>query len=136
MRSVLARSRLDQLGVVASGLCAAHCTLGAVLFAVWGGLGSLVEDERIEMVLLMSAVVAALVAATTGYRRHRDPRVISSILAGLLVLGIGSLVEGARLLEAGISVTAATLLIRGHARNARLLHQLSAGCRTGDCIAP
>jgi hypothetical protein len=122
------RYRLDHLGIVASSLCAVHCVLGVMLLGVSGVVGALVENERLELVLLLSASTAALLAVAGGYRQHRDPRVGLLIGGGLLLLGLGAVVAASHVVDAALSVAAATILITGHVLNARLLHRLRLCC--------
>ncbi len=131
MQSVSSSSRLDQLGVVASSVCAVHCALGPLMLGASGLAGSLVQDERVEAVLLLSAVVVAVSASTMGYRRHRDRRVVSLVVAGLLLVSVGRFFEPP-FPEPMFPIAAAGLLIGAHARNALLLHRLRACGRPGD----
>jgi hypothetical protein len=136
MQSMLASSRLDQLGVVASSVCAVHCALGAVMVGASGLAGALVQDERVEAMLLLSAVFVAVIASATGYRRHRDRWVASLVVVGLSLLGIEHFLDPSPLPEPVISIVAAALLVGAHARNARLLHRLRACCGSDGCAAP
>jgi hypothetical protein len=133
MQPVPVRYRLDQLGIVASSLCAVHCALGVVLLGVSGVASALMENERLELALLLSASTAALLAGAGGYRQHRDPRVGLLIGGGLLLLGLGAVVAASHVVDAALSVAAATILITGHALNARLLHRLRLCCPPGTC---
>lgn len=136
MQSVLANSRLDQLGVAATSVCAVHCALGAAIAGASGFAGSLVADPRIETVLVLSAVLLAVLALSKGYRRHRDRWVLSLFVGGLSFLGIGHLLEVSLVPEHMFTVAAGGLLIGAHARNARVLHRLRACCGPAGCAAP
>jgi hypothetical protein len=105
-----------------------HCALGAVTIGVSGLAASVSQDERVEALLLASAMGIAVVAVVRGYRRYRDRRVVLFVLAGLSLLGIGRCVEAFPLLHTASSVVASALLIGGHALNARSLHLLRACC--------
>jgi hypothetical protein len=129
------RSRLDQLGVLASSICAVHCALGAVLVGASGLVGSFVQDERVEAVLLISAVVVALIACGAGYRRHRDKWVLVLVALGLLLLGVGRIVDLSGIPEPVTPITAAAFLIGAHIRNARLLHRVHECCTPEGCAA-
>lgn len=82
-----AGDRVDHVGLVASGLCAAHCALSALLPVALGtlGLGALFGHEA-EWVFTLVAVVFASAALVLGWRRHR-----SVLAASLLALGIAGL---------------------------------------------
>lgn len=127
------RSRFDQLGVVASCLCAVHCAAGAILVGVSSVAGSLFRDERVELMFLLFSAGFAVLAIASGYRKHRDRRAFLFALAGLSMLGIGRCIDGPRLLETTFSVLGAGLLVSGHVLNARLLHRLHACCAAAGC---
>ncbi len=76
--------RVDRLGAMASGLCAVHCALCALLPAVFGvlGVGFLLGHEA-EWVFTLVAVAFATGALVLGWRRHRSFWVV-----GLLAMGI------------------------------------------------
>lgn len=76
--------RLDRLGAVASGLCAAHCAICASLPAAFGavGLGALLSHEA-EWAFTLVAVMLGAGASLASWRRYR-----SIPVAGLLILGI------------------------------------------------
>lgn len=88
--------RIDQLGAFASGLCAVHCAICALLPAAFAalGLGMLLGHEA-EWLFTLVAVSFATGALILGWRRHRSSRV-----AVLLTLGIVGLL-GSRVLEMG-----------------------------------
>jgi hypothetical protein len=136
MQSMLASSRLDQLGFVASSVCAVHCVLGAVMAGASGLAGAFVQDERVESLLLASAVIVAVIASAMGYRRHRDRWAVLLVVVGLSLLGIRRFLDPPPLQETMLSVAAAALLIGAHARNAQLLHRLRACCISDRCAAP
>lgn len=79
-------NRLDTVGAALSGLCALHCLAAPTLVALMPaavGIG----DERVESLLLMSAVALATAASWLGWRRHRRllPVAIFAV-AGLAIL--------------------------------------------------
>jgi hypothetical protein len=124
---------LDLLGVITSAGCAIHCALGPLLVGVSGVASSLVEDERIEMVLLLSAVVVAVIAAALGHRRHGDRWVVSLVMVGLSLVGIAHFFEPSGVPEPVYPVLAAVVLIAAHVRNARALLRHRACCSGATC---
>jgi hypothetical protein len=128
--------RFDQLGVVASSVCAVHCALSAVIVGASSALGTLFRDERLELAFLLSAVALAAASVATSYRRHRDQTVVVLAVTGLALLGAGRALESSHLLETAGSVLGAGLLITCHLRNARLLRRVQACCAAGECTAP
>jgi hypothetical protein len=133
MRSMLESSRLDQFGVVTSAACAIHCAIGPLLVGASGLLGSIVQDERVETLLALAAVVVAVMAAALGYRRHRDRWVLFLVAAGLSLLGVARFFELPPLPEPLLLIFAAAVLIGAHARNALLLHRLRSCCSRDGC---
>lgn len=88
--------RTERCGAIASGLCAVHCAVCAVLPAAFGvlGLGFLLS-QRVEWAFTLVAVTFAAGTLLLGRRRHRP-----AIVVVLLVLGIGGLLAS-RGLEMG-----------------------------------
>lgn len=136
MQSMLVSWRVDQLGVVASSVCAVHCALGVVMAGAPGFVGSLVQDEGVEAILLVLAGLFAVSATVMGFRRHRDRWVVALVLVALSLLLIGRFVETSLLPESVFSIAAAVLLIGAHSRNALLLHRVRACCDDDGCAAP
>ncbi len=87
---------VDRLGAVASGICAIHCAICALLPATFGalGLGVLLGHEA-EWGFTLVAIAFAAGALILAWRRHR-----SRMVAALLLLGIVGLVAS-RCLETG-----------------------------------
>ena len=76
--------RVDQMGAVASSVCALHCALCALLPVALSavGLGVLISHEA-EWAFTVVAIVFALGAMVLGWRQHGSVPVV-----GLLALGI------------------------------------------------
>jgi hypothetical protein len=89
-------ARLDRMGALASGVCAAHCAICAWLPTAFGavGLGLFLGHED-EWVFTLVAVAFATGALLVSWRRHQ-----SVAVAGLLALGIAGLLAS-RGLEIG-----------------------------------
>lgn len=127
------RMNLDQLGAVASTVCAVHCLLTGLALGLLSvaGLG-FVASEPAEYVFLGVAVTVGLAALIHGHRRHH-----SMIPAWIFVLGITLLivrqfafphshdgeVAAAGLAETVVSVSAGLALVAFHVVNQRMQHQ-------------
>ena len=127
---MLQSSRLDQLGVIASSVCVLHCALGSLMIGATGLTGPVMQDERLETMLLLCAVVVASIACTIGYRRHQDRSVVSLMVAGLFFAAIGRIFEPSAIPEPVFPILAAVFLIGAHTRNALLLRRLRTCCDT------
>lgn len=74
----------DQIGALASSVCAVHCALCAAAPAAFAALGLGVWlSHEMELGLTIVAVIFGTAALGMGWRRHKSPMV-----AGLLTLGI------------------------------------------------
>lgn len=110
---------LDRLGVVASMVCAIHCFLG-VIVATSAGAWRLFGDERLELPLVIVALLFAGTSIGFGFRRHRR-----RTPPALLALGV-ALILLARTIDVGetlLSITGAFVLIAAHVANLRASRQ-------------
>ena len=88
--------RVDKLGAIASGACAVHCAICALLPVAFSALGlGFFKGHEAEWVFTAVATVFALGALVMGWRQHRSIRVV-----GLLAVGIVGLLAS-RGLEMG-----------------------------------
>ena len=93
---VVMSASVDRVGAVASGLCAVHCALVALLPVVFSTVGlKFLMGHGAEWGFTLVAIAFASIALVQGWRRHR-----SHAGAGLLVLGIVGLLAS-RGLEMG-----------------------------------
>jgi hypothetical protein len=136
MRSVLAGSRLDRAGVIASSVCAVHCVLGALVLGAPGALASVVESEHLERGLVLVAVIIAVAAATFGYQRHGDAGVVALVLGGVAMAVVTMLSVAELVPDPILSVGVAVLFIGAHARNASLLQRHHVRCNAGCAAGP
>jgi uncharacterized membrane protein YfcA len=111
----------DGLGIIASSLCLVHCVLTPVLLSllsVWAHY--LPSEERFHRIL--ASLVAALggVAIFSGYRRHRQSRVLLLMGVGLLLIFAGAY-WGSRLpshlAEVAVTMIGSCFMIAGHFLN-------------------
>ncbi len=78
---------VDRVGVIASSVCAVHCSIAALLPVAFGALGlGFVLGHEFEYAFTLIAVVFAGFALLQSWRRHR-----SRLVATFLVLGIAGL---------------------------------------------
>jgi hypothetical protein len=86
MNSVgLSNAQLDRFGMTASLLCAVHCAFLPQIVVLMTAFG--LSHEALELPLLGSALVLALVSLVWGFRKHGNWR--SLILGGISVAAIG-----------------------------------------------
>lgn len=93
-RPKLDAGSLDKVGATTSLLCAVHCALlpfVATLLPLWG-LTAL-ADDRVEWLLVTSALVIALISFMHGYRRHRSKRALVMLSCALPLLLSGRMAE-------------------------------------------
>ncbi|MFN3198439.1 MAG: MerC domain-containing protein [Bradymonadia bacterium] len=85
---------VDRLGAIASGLCAIHCAVCALLPAAFGALGlGFLVGHTTEWIFTGVAIVFAGVALVMGWRQHRS-RVVAAVLAvGIMGLLASRVIE-------------------------------------------
>lgn len=116
------------MGIVASTVCAVHCTVGALLLGATGAARAF-SDERIEVAFAAFAIVVAAGSLTHGYRRHRGMLPMMMGAAGTLALGGVRIIEpGSGWAEVVVSVIGAGLLVGAHWLNRRRLRAHHACC--------
>ena len=126
---------LDRMGSIASASCALHCLTLSLAPALVAFLGiDFLASEAVEWGLFASAVLFALLAATLGYREHRDHRVLAGFGVGLLALSAARLGEAGALFEGTLvlAVLGGVILVTSHIVSARRLRTCREGC-TRDC---
>ncbi len=124
------RSIADWLGITASTACAVHCILLPTLLVTGTVLpASILADEAFHYAMLWMILPAAIVAFGIGCWRHKDQRVLTLGIIGLvgMVAAVSVLHDIAG--ETGervVTFIAAGFLIAAHYRNFRL-------CRASGC---
>ena len=122
----------DQVGVVASTLCAAHC-LGTGVLAGVSGIASPFANERVEVAFCVCAMTLALTALARGSRRHRSWTPATVGASGIFALAAARcapLDVGAT--ETCLSVAGGALLAAAHVLNIRALRRAGACCKACD----
>ena len=113
--------RADGVGIIASTLCALHCLAGAILAGASGAV-QLFNDERLELVFAVVAVVVAVFALTSGFKKHGRKAVVLLGLLGVGALAASRFDEWAIVgVEVLLSVLGAALLVTAHVLNLRAL---------------
>ncbi len=122
---------VDRLGVLASGTCAAHCVVCALLPGVLGalGLGALLGHEA-EWTFTLVAVLFAAAATAIGWRRHGSLPVTFALAAGAMGLLCARLLEERGMHGWGpiVGVFAGLILLFGHVGNARASQRCRVQC--------
>lgn len=115
---VSARRRFDRIGIILSGLCAAHCVIGLALVAALGVGGGILLHPAIHRVGLVLAAVIAAVAIGWGALRNRRPLPFAMAMTGISFMG-GALAVEHGMEEALLTVIGVTLVACGHFLNLR-----------------
>jgi hypothetical protein len=119
---------IDRLGALASGACAVHCVLSAILPEALAavGLGALLGQE-LEWCFTFAALVFAATALSVGWRKHRSRPVVALLGGGIVALLLAHLLEGAgEMVCISLSVLGGALLVTGHLSNIRASRRLRA----------
>ena len=117
--SAVAKPRTwDRVGIVLSGLCAAHCLLVPLVLVALPLWPALAETRA----WLHPAFAVLLIPVTLlAIRAHRERYAVLLLSVGLVLVVAATLAHdllGASV-EAGVTLLGSTLLIAGHIRNAR-----------------
>lgn len=115
---VSATRRFDRLGIVLSGLCAAHCVIGLALVAALGVGGGILLHPAIHRVGLVLATVIAAVAIGLGALRNRRPLPFVVAMTGISFMG-GALAVDHGMEEAVLTIIGVALVAGGHFLNLR-----------------
>ena len=115
---VSARRRFDRIGIILSGLCAAHCVIGLALVAALGVGGGILLHPASPRVGLVLAAVSAAVAIGWGALRNRRPLPFAMAMTGIRFMG-GALAVEHGMEEALLTVIGVTLVACGHFLNLR-----------------
>lgn len=124
--------RVDWLGAFASGTCAVHCGLAALVPSALAGLGlgALLGHEA-EWGFTIVAVVLAAVALGVGWRKHRSASVGLLFGAGMIGLVSSRFLEeaGGHELGTAVGVLAGLVLVTGHVLSLRAARRGAASLR-------
>jgi hypothetical protein len=112
------RGRLDQAGVLISGLCAVHCLLSIIIVGVLGLGGQVLLSPWIHRVGLAAAIGIGLLTLAIGAVRHARYDNLRLGAVGLGLMG-GALTVDHGVVEAGLTVCGVALVALAHIRNLR-----------------
>ena len=117
-------NKLDRVGIVCSGACAAHCMLAPIIALASPAIASYAENEWIHIVLLLLIVPVAAFAFYRSMKIHQKmyPTLLGGIGIVFLILAvmIESLIEIEKL-EVVLTVIGCVFLISGHIFNINCL---------------
>jgi hypothetical protein len=70
--------------------CAVHCIVVPLLFGVLPALGlGFLADHAFDLAIVAIASVCAVFGARSGWRSHRDLRVVAGFLLSVVILVVG-----------------------------------------------
>lgn len=119
---------IDRLGTLASGACAVHCVLNAILPEAIAavGLGALLGHE-LEWGFTFAALVFAATALVLGWRKHRSRPVVALLGGGIVTLVLARFLEGTgEVVCISLSLLGGALLVAGHLSNIRASRRMRA----------
>ena len=103
------------MGIVCSGLCAAHCVLAPLILASAPvGLAALAGSEWTHRVLLIASVILALSVVPMAFLQHRRAAPGFLVAVGLSLLFAGVFVHE---WELPLTLCGATAIVGGHLWN-------------------
>ena len=116
----LMRDRFDRLGLLLSGLCAAHCLATLALVAMLGMSGGVLLDPALHRIGLALAICVGAIALGFGLVRHgrREPILVGA--AGLALMAL-ALLTGHGPAEAVLTIAGVALVALAHWKNVRHL---------------
>jgi uncharacterized membrane protein len=100
-----------------------HCVSTPVVAAFLPSLG--LAFGLAHPVLFVSVLAVALWAFVPAYRHHGDTRVLLLACAGLTLLAVAAFLSASLVVETGLSLLGATLMLAAHWRNRQRLRRCS-----------
>jgi hypothetical protein len=123
--------RADYIGIAVSAACAVHCLLVPLIVAFSPVLAHFIPaSEKVHRTLAFAVIGAGLLAFRSGYRRHRQRRVLVFMGIGIAAIVAASLL-GEHLPHAAetlITLFGSAFVIRAHWMN----HSFCRDCR--NCV--
>lgn len=129
------QTNFDKVAIGFSALCLVHCLLlpVAVVLLPTVGLFTVLSDEVFHLAMVTLVLPVSAVALTLGCKQHRDWRVVTLGISGLLTLVLTAVFAHDYLgheLEIVFTVIGAILVAACHIQNYRLCQ--AQGC-TDNC---
>lgn len=113
---------LDRLGMATSTVCAIHCAATALFMGALSAVGAAgVGAAWVEGAFLTLAVLLGVASLGHALRRHRSLVPMAWFSAGMVSLLVLRPLAPSPLWEVTAVAVGATLVVRAHWRNARLL---------------
>lgn len=112
---------LDRTAIVLSGLCVVHCVAFPLLLAATPFLGQFTTDHFHAQMLIV-VLPLSTVALAFGFRRHRNSRIIVTVVVGMLLLLLGGTVmhdQFGIVADRVFTISGAIVLGIGHWLNSR-----------------
>lgn len=88
--TLLASSRADRAGVIASVLCAIHCAITPFLLILAPAFGGIWSHPLSHWIAAAFVVPLAAVMVTRGFRRHRKHWILAAGLGGISLILTGA----------------------------------------------
>lgn len=79
--------RWDKIGLFLSTLCAIHCLATPLLVLALPVLGEVFHEEWVHILMALFVVPVGLYAFWSGYKHHRQAKVLGLGIVGLLLVG-------------------------------------------------
>src|SRR4051794_8780174 len=115
-RQTIATSRLDNMAVALSGLCAVHCVATAVLLGLVASAGGVLGQPIIHEVGLTLAMILGAIALGRGIREHGFLLPCMVGFAGLGIMGYAMTLHESGL-EPPVTILGVAVLALGHRLN-------------------
>ena len=115
---LLIRDRLDRVGMMLSGLCAAHCVLGILLVSFLGLSGGALLSPEIHRVGLVLAIIVGIATIGLGALRHGALGPLAMGATGIALMA-SAIAVGRGLPEAVLTIAGVALVALAHMRNLR-----------------
>lgn len=120
----------DRLGIVFSSACVAHCILVAFFPLIFPAFSVYTHSSWIHIVVGLIILFTSPLAFIPGYKKHGLTWIISTAIAGLVLILSGVLLEGhtSDQMSHGISILGSMILVFSHAKNLQHSHRHQHQC--------
>ena len=130
MQSSVVRTQFDKFGIICSGACAAHCLLTPFIALASPAFAKFFENEWIHIGLLFFVIPIALIAFYSGYKSHKQHRLLILGFLGVFLLLFAVVAElffhiEIEYLEFILTALGSTCLIMAHLSNMNLINSKS-----------
>lgn len=128
--AVTHRGLVDRLGAFLGFACALHCIAMPLLVGVLPAMGlGFLTDHAFDLAIVALASGFAFFAARSGWRAHRDLRVVAAFVGAVALLTLGHAIGEDGPAGRVPSIVGGLVLAVAHIANLRLSKQ---ACRTHD----